>query len=878
MTRRLYLISGLIALLSFWNLEIPKRAFRFYQRGDISKAVEALDKSIAKDTLNPAGYYLYSLLYTDTAFAPYNVDTAYAYVNRAIKQLPLVTDPKDIEDLDELSVDSVHLERQKDRIDSLKFIDIKSEHTIEAYNWFKSAHRDAIQIPEAIALRNHIAFEGAAEVNTWQRYKQFMQEYPEAEDFHEAESRYKKLIYEERTADGSYESLTGFLEDFPNTPYREVIEEGIFRYATASNTLDSFITFLSDYPNQQLAKVLYERAYHIYKESYPSTDFFEDFDFGIPTDSLKKASLLEGNFWLPKLENNQITFIDLEGVKQLETNFESLPNDYLCKPDDNDFVYGKTGERDLILGRNGAQIYEGVFDKAIDAGYGFIIVRNVEGDRLVHKSGEVIIDLPVEEVKVLDNRFIRTKRNGFYGLQSINGLPYLANEFIAIDTFKTQFRLEKEDGIQLIDPEILLPVLTGGTFSFQAQYNELEELPNGRIWAMRNEEEGILDQQFNTVIPFGKYEIYERPYGWKLETPQGIRLIHDRYKEELGGLYLDQVLENDQWLAVQKDSTWVLLDQVGNVPTQTGLDSLAFWGEHMVMLFRNDSIWAQFKNGKQILMEDDWQPKLLIPQLYISSGEKASHDFFMLSNAKKFRKVYNDQGREILAATYNDVVALGPNMLRLQKRNAALADSTGHFLLNFIYDGIGSNNNGYVSILDKGKVGVINPSLGIRIPPTHERLLEPYTDTVLIASDGKYKAFINTKNEALTAFEFDEVRYFSDSIALTRIEDEWLLYDIANDEPLYEGMLEYLQLEPGVFMVSKERGQGIFSLEDGELIEPTYTDIKLLGTAEKPIYFAMKLVEEADIYVVIYFDAKGNKLFTQSFRQDEYFKIACPKN
>ena len=869
-------------VLGFWNIEIPKRAFRFYQRGDIAKTVEALDKSIAKDTLNPAGYYLYSLLYTDTAFARYDVDTAYLYVSRAIRQLPLVTDPKDIEDLNELSVDTLNLEKQKDRIDSLKFIDIKALHTIEGYNWFMAAHDDARQIPEALALRNRIAFEQAEAINTWQRYQQFMQEYPEAEDHAEAEKRYKQLIYEERTADGSYESLTGFLEDFPNTPYRKPIEDGIFKYATAGNTLESFVKFLTDYPNQKLARVLYDRAYHIYKEQYPATGFFKDFDFGVNPDSLLSASTIEGSAWLPKLENDKIIFIDLDGEVRLRTGLESVTNDCLCEPDTKDFVYGKSGKQHVILGRNGKIIYQGIFDEAINGGYGFIILRNVEGDRLIHKSGEVIIDLPVEEIKVLDNRFIRTKENGYYGLTSIHGLPYLANEFVAIDTFKTYLWLEKEEGIQLVEPESLLPVLTGEKFRFKAQYTELEELPNGRIWALKDDQQGIFDQQFNPVIAFGQYDIYERPYGWKLETDQGIQLVHDRYIEDLQDLVLDKVLENDQWLGVRKDSTWALLDQVGNVPMQTGLDSLALWGENMAMIFRNDSVWAQFKTGKQILMEDKWEPKLLIPQRYISSGEKALHDFFMLSNAKKFRKIYNDRGREILAATYNDVVALGPNMLKLQKRNAALADSTGHFLLNFIYDGIGSNNQGYVSILDKGKVGVINPSLGIRIPPTHERLLEPYSDTVLIASDGRYKAFINTKNKELTAFDFDEVRFYTDSIALTRIENEWLLYDIANDEPLYESMLEFQDLDLNLYqktlLVTKESGKGIYSLERGELIEPTYTDIKVLGTPEKPVFFAMKLVAEADIYVVIYFDGKGNKLFTQSFRKDAYFNIACPSN
>lgn len=880
MSKHVFLISGFLAIVSFWSIEIPKRAFRLYERGDIPKAIEALDKSITKDSLNPAGYYLYANLYTDTAFVKYNVDTAYIYTNKAFGQLQFIIDPKDITSLGEYNVDSLNLGVQKDRIDSLKFLEIKAIHTIAAYNGFMEIHNDALQIPDAIKLRNHIAFQQAEEVNTWQRYQQFMNEYPSSIDFDEAQTRYKKLIYEERTADGSFESLTSFLEEFPNTPYRLAIEDGIFPYITSVNTLDSFTEFLGRYPNRKYTKTLFNRAYHIYKTKYPDSDFFEDFDFGINPDSLKKAQSLEAGLLFPKLENSTIAFMDVQGTIKLNTNLKTLNSDCLCSPQSSDFVYGATDDKSQVLGRNGELIYEGVFDQALDAGYGFIVIRNVEGDRLIHKSGAMIIDEPKEDIAVLDNRFIRTKVEGLYGLENFEGFPYLANQFIQIDTFKTKFWLEKENGVQLVNPESLLPALKGETIDFTPQFDELEELPNGRIWVVRGDEESILDDQFKTIIPFAKQEIYERPYGWKIQTAQGIQLIHDRYKDVLGTVTYDQIIENDRWLALKKDSTWSLLDQLGNSAPANGYDSIAFWGENMAMLFRNDSTWAQFKTGKKLLMDNKWTPKLLLPQEYITTGEKATSDFFMLTGAKNVRKVFNDNGRQILSSTYNDVVALGPNMLKLQKRNAALADSTGKFILNFIYDGIGSSKQGYVSILDKGKVGVINPAKNIKIAPYYAKLIEPYADTVLIASDGDYKGFISIDNKELTTFEFDEIEYYTDTIALTRIEDEWLLYDINKDEALLEGIIDYEHIHNEQYrktlLIKTASGKGLYSLSYGELVEPTYTDIKVLGTPKDPIYFAMKLVAEADIYIVIYFDKNGNKLFTQSFREDEYFRIACP--
>ena len=227
-------------------------------------------------------------------------------------------------------------------------------------------------------------------------------------------------------------------------------------------------------------------------------------------------------------------------------------------------------------------------------------------------------------------------------------------------------------------------------------------------------------------------------------------------------------------------------------------------------------------------------------------------------------------------------MALGPNLIRLQKKNAALTDSTGNYVLNFIYDGIGSNSNGYVSILDRGKVGVINIEKQIKISPAYDKLIEPYSDTVMVATKGKRKGFISTKGKELSAFDYDEVKYFTDTVALARIENEWFLHDIRDESLHYEGILNYKIIEENSqekkLLISTEKGKGIYSNTQGEMIEATYDEIKVLGTVDDPIYFAVKIVREANIYVVIYFDKNGNKLFTQTFKQDEYFKIACPKN
>ena len=852
-----------------------------YERGDIEKTVEALDKSIEKDTLNPGAYYLYSVLHTDTVYNEYNVDEAYDFILKAIRQFKTVKDPKDLADLKEVMVDSVYLERQKDKVDSLKFLDVRSIHTIAEYNAFMARHNDAKEIPQAIQLRDQIAFSNAQKVHSWQEYEKFMGEYPKAEQFNQADSLYKLLIYEERTADGKLDSYKSFLEEFPGTPYRDKIIPEIFRIATATNRIEDYEAFLKEYPSEEFQKTAYKRIYHVFKEKYGSKDFLKFFPSLTQEDSIKNVQQLEQGFWIPKLTDNNIEFVDSEGQSMLKTKLTTVPQNCLCEPVTDDFVVGSYFDKAAIISRNGHLLYTGDFENATDAGFGFIVLENESGKQLLHKSGDLIIEEPQESIDLLNESFIRTFKDGFYGLQSIQGMPFLANEFVMIDTLNQFIWLQKENGIALVSPDVLYPALDGQPLPLEFAYDDVAVLDNGRIWVSRNGQEAILDDQLRTIIPFGAYAIYDEPYGWRLKGKDGTRILHDRYQDLRSKVYAE-VKSNQQWMALKEKDKWLLLDQLGSVAPQEEIDSLSFLGENMVMIQKGKKLVAQFKNGKQLTMEKDWSYRLLVPQIYIKTGEPPIHDYFMLSNNKDYRKIYNEYGREILSATFNEVVALDPNMLRLQKRNAALADSTGHYLLNFVYDGIGSNDGGYVSTLDKGKFGVINPSKSVNIAPEYEKLLEPYSDTVMVAVKDRYKGFITTKNKVLTAFEFDEVKYFNDSIALVRIDNEWLLENIKNEEILYERIVDFEIIDVGVedktLFINTESGQGIYSETLGQVIEPTYTFIRILGTQKDPIYFAVKLVAEANIYVVIYYDKKGNKLFTQSFRQEEYFKIACPAN
>ena len=868
----------LLASLVFFSIEIPKRAFKFYEKGELDKAVNALEKSLAKDTLNPAARYLYSVMYVDTAFWGYHVDTAFYHINQAIRDFEYVTEAKDFVALKEVGVDSTSLAVHKDKVDSLSFQLVRQKHQIAQYNWFIETHYDAFQVPEAIRFRNHIAFEQAEAAHTYQSYLGFMKAYPGSVDFKEAEKRYQRLLFETLTADGKLKSYVDFLEEYPATPYRDTAEAKIFEISTATNTVKAYTDFLRKYPNDKIKQRIISRIYHLYKTLKGSDSFFQFFDFTSKRDSLQQIIALEKGYWLPKFENGQYSFINSSGMEMLRTGLKNIPEDYLCNPIHTDFLLVGGDSLFHIIGRNGKPISNLKVKMAEDLGFGYIKVVTERGTALIHKSGEVILGSNPGDIALLNQHFIKFKKDSLWGLTTIHQRIVSAPIYDAIDTLGRFILFEKGGQLGLVAATSLFPTIDGGSVTIELPYEAVELLENGLFWILKNGEEAVLDARLNVVIPFEGREIHERPYGWILKNGQQVQLIHQDYFSLQDSTY-ESIVENEKWVGLQKNGKWTLLDQKGGLFPSYDYDSLWFLGENTVMLQKNEKLVAQFKNGKQLLIEEGWTPKLLVPQTYIKTGEKAVSDFLMLSNEKGFRRVYNSSGREILGASYKSVTALGPNLLKLQKKNAALVDGNGQFILNFIYNGIGSYDNGYVSILKNNKVGILNVEKKTIIPPTYQNRVIPYNDGFLVASKGGFKGFIDTKNTERSPFEFDEVKYWTDEVALVRIEEEWLLHRLADEEIVYEGIeaFDFLSDTPEekVIRIKTGRGKGIYSSKSGEVIEPTYYEVMMLGTKENPVFFAEKYIEEANLHVVLYFDKNGNKLFTQTFQEEDYFHIVC---
>src|SRR5262249_39477380 len=128
----------------------------------------------------------------------------------------------------------------------------------------------------------------------------------------------------------------------------------------------------------------------------------------------------------------------------------------------------------------------------------------------------------------------------------------------------------------------------------------------------------------------------------------------------------------------------------------------------------------------------------------------------------------------------------------------------------------------------------------------------------------------------------NEVRYWNDTAAFVKKEGQWMIYDIAGKRAVLDKVNTYTLIRdnPGekLAIVQRDRHYGVINSRKGTVIPMTFSDIINVGSRGEPLYFTEKHVEEASIFVVIYYTAGGKMLRKEVYEQDDYDRIYCSYN
>ncbi len=868
----------MIIILPYSLLAESKRAFKLLEKGEYDKLIELLEKSVEKDSINTGAKYVFSLLYLTPKFPEYDIDTAYFFINSAIRDYS-IHDEKIVENLNKLDINDSSLHAQKSRVEYHAFRRAKAKHTLEDYDYFLNTFNGAIQSDSAVAFRNEIAFSDAVNKNTYEAFQNFIYRYPHAVQVEEAKNKYEELLYFTKTSDRRLDSYVRFLKDNPDTPFRDDAERNIFEISTADNDLDSYMTFMEQYPNSKMKRKALDLLYHNYKEHSSAEGFSNRFSILEEQDSLLEISNAEIGCLIPIFEMDKYGFSKINGEKLIDFSYSWINEDYYCGNIKEDFLEVESDGIKMIVSRLGGKIFEGNYDSVEDLGCGALKIEKGGYYGVVHKSGFKIVDFKFQDAGLVANAFIKYKFNGKWGLKTFTNRDILTPEYDDIYS-EGRFVLLQNNGLYAVQNiENLSKAANLEKPLVEFRYDDYELIYASQLLLFKDDMETVMDLELTEKFELDRQNFYDLYEGWMIRK-NGKYKIYDQIFYPLSELEFDKVDFNRTRAAIKYQSKWGIYNSASEFPSSFEYDSVRFLSEQIGIIIQGENKYAIFNNDSIIDISYSVETRLLRPSA-VNPEENEYAQYLLTKTGKGIYKVFNIDGIEVLNGKFNSVEALGKEYLLVDRAGKkGLYHQNGELALKIRYSGIGNYDDGYVSTLINGKFGIFNYGKKVFLSANYQKALKPFGNYYFIGTKGNSFGLVDLENQDVTGYNFDEIQSWNDSVALVREKHEWKLYDIKNGDYVFEGISEFKVLkedeEEKILLITKDSKSGILSSRYGEVVGATFNDIINIGSMENPVYFAEKYILEADFYVVIYYDKKGKILRKQIFTEaEEYDKIYC---
>lgn len=865
--RLFVILLSVVAFVNTSNADKTKPALKALEKKEFEKVEELLLKSLEKDSINPGSKYVYSRLYTSADFVRYNIDSAHFFIIAAQSEFAKL-ESKDQESLIKDDVTEMHLSTQHALVDSLAYAISVNKKTLDGYNHFVLNYSNASQYPEAVKARNGIAFKLAADQGTWQAYKSFMDSYPQSMEIDRATKEYNRLIFEEKTKSGDKGDIEAFLEEYPETPYRQTLEEKVFKDLTTFGEYSGFLDFIKKYDNPALKKKAIDMLHYL------DANAFEEVLNGnvgiLYRDSIQALKEVNEVVLIPYLAEEKYGFADLQGDMVIDYLFDKISSQYYCGAIKDDVLDVTLDKTHLLVNRKLDTIHIGKFDKVVHLGLGVLRLHKDGNVGALHKTGFQILPPRFQEISKLNENLLKTKKSGKVGVTSIFGKEVLASKYDNIYITGRYLIVELEGRVSI---NLLSKFITEGKkndpFVPEFKYEDFETIGN-HVIGFDGDNEVLLDSLLNEVVPHAEQRINTKSDIWVVKQSDGYRLFDQKEGKLQDEVYSD-VVQNDLWIAMVGNKKWSVYSKpLGDVPI-VGLDSVKLLGENIAMVFRGENGTAIFPNKK--VVEFSKNEKLRS----IGSGKNTNVHFLVISrNGKNI--LYRD-GERVIESVYEIGFISDDVFSAKSKGEYGAMDTEARLIMRIRYDAIGEAENGIAPVLYNGRFGAYNFNNRVLISLKFDEKLKPYNDHLLITKSRGKKGLYNIENENIVDNEYDEILYWTDSIAMVKSTGEWTLYDIYGNKPLFSGMSDFEYItkneQDTVIKFRTKTGMGVYSMQRGELFEPTFNDIINLGTEQVPFYFCEKSIREAGYYVAVYKNGTGETVRTQAYREEEYQKIVC---
>lgn len=842
------------------QLNVERTALNRLQSGKWERSLRSLQKSLLKDTSNLEATYVMSRWFLAPGNPEFQVDSAHEYIRKS-ERLYYQLSLRDKERVQRFPIDSLILISLHNKIDSAAFERAKLLNTEEAYNRFIISYPLAQQNKSAIELRDEVSFLDALKVNTYHSFNDYLVRYPQSHRAHEARERYEKLLFDDKTRDEKLNSYKLFFQNYPASPYSSVAEKQIFELITATGDPEVFAQYLQEYPHGRYAKFARDILFHLSMESD------EEIPGTIESDSLSQVIQLNAHFWIPFYKNGLFGFMDQEGKEMLAPQFDEIREEYKCGPIKDDILILSSG----VFSRSGKKIAEqGTVVSSI--GFGFLIAEREGCLRLIHKSGTVVIPTCFSDYKIVGNNFIAAKKDQTWFLFTLAGRPLDISGFDDVKELEGVFVLTRLGKKALNTIQNMVGQTGQQEMKEDLVFDEVVPIDKNLLLVRNGIMEGIITSELQFTVPLNRHTLTKTSFGLIEKQPAGT--IVWGLSTELDNQVWNQVSVYRNWLVLASEGT----QQLFNIPTKkmTVINADSIWFDHNLAFVQSENLTKVYLSATHAI---DLLPDSKIR--FINSRDSVQ---FFYTESKGKRKVFNlASGDALFTSEFEITESLGNDFFMVAKGNKkGLLGRNGKEVVPIEMDAMILTQNGQISLLKDKRFGLYDLNSRKLIKPVYERNAVLLDKQHLVVFKEGFYGLIGWDTKPVTEFEFQEIIPWSESVIWVKRNFQWTLLNFITKEIILDRIRDFTWIrkspEENIALVHRENYYGVISNRKGLVIPATFHDIINLGTPELPFYFTEKGVEEAEIYVVIYYDQYGKLVRRQAYEEEEYDRIYCNSN
>lgn len=844
---------------SYAQISPERSAQTRMNKGKWIKAEQSIKKALRKDSINAEAKLVYAQWYFSPDNPKYSIDSAYKFTLASLADYGNV-DLHQREKMQRFPLDSVVLVKLRKQIDSAAFERAKGYNSEGAYIAFLRRFTYAKQRENAIELRDEVSFLDALKDNTYQSFDKYLKRYPNSHRTVEAKNRYEKLLFEDKTKDKKLKSYVAFYEEFPNSPFRNVAIQQIFEISTASGEIKDYLDFISQYKE---FKSLVQRAEDIVLHLALQQNM------KIPTiilsDSVRQVLANDDSYWIPVLKNGKFGFMDSDGKEKIEPQFTKIDNNYLCGNITEDFLITSSG----VVSRSNKLLIEGEVESVDDLGYGILMVDLKDCRQLVYKSGFMLVPDCVEDARVIAGHFLAIKHDQKWTLHSFSGKQLITEKYDDISSEESIIVFHKSGKLILNTVEQIVFAADSNHLPDNMVFDDARKLNSDKILVKNGSLEGIVNSDLKFIIPLDRQVLTLTSFGFTKRVLNKVTTVG--LSEKIDKEEYTEIKPYLNWLGLYQSHRAMLYHLPSSRIIEGNLDSLWFTNR-LAMAALGDSVKVIFGSGRKMIFPKSTKVS------FVKSPDSVR--FFYLEEKNK-KQIYDvDSGIKRFSLEFDDIEELENGLFLITHKNKkGVVGLDGKMVLPIEYDAIVKTSDNAISLLKDRKFGLYDIRRRKLFKAVYDRNVTFFNESILVVHKNGFYGFMNMDSSPISPFQFDEVRPWNDSSAFVRKDYRWMIYSvydgkIANDQIKDYRFIKYTK-EEKIAIIHKENEYGVLSSTRGVIIPPTFSDLLNLGTAEKPFYFTEKHVEEAGIFVVIYYDENGLMVRRHIYESEEYDSIYC---